>query len=656
MHEQSVNLINLKYGIIKGLAAGLARMHSFGFEYGCIRLENTVIGNDGFAKLIDYGLLQLNARMAEEQELESPETFASDVYSFATTAHEILCGSRLLYNFEEFDRFGGRMKPMFDFYGNDILRNTLFACWEENVSMRPSAEEIVGKLKKLPDDIIPIEMRPESVYMNNFLSIQSIDGDENVVLNSLYKDETSKNVWNSITLPPEIKQQILLYIPVTEYLYDILLAIRDVFSDFVSDYQFATLHTKIHCSKLGRHKPYIPAKLPSAYVAALLVVYKETAVARAWWRHNLFKSEPVIHILLSNNNIQGFPVDVYNNPLIMASERRFSNLVSLMLSYPILVDPTIHDNAAFRAAATNGSTNIVELLLKDPRVSPSALNNAALSVALRHRRIEIALLIFQDTRFDFHAGEPLVVAATTGNLNIVKMLLGRMDPAVQGPKALKQALLEFLDSFNNFLLKQSFSVPVLIDKMRADYRAALIEILIADPRIETRSAILAAQHPAFVVWAKYLNQILLAESSNLFLSQFAELALDYAIESEKHEIVSSLLENESVCCLANGKALQWVVEHGSGTLFERILQISETLNLNVAAFSIVQSAFAKSRFELGQLIFEDVRCPQIVKSLFQNRFDSDTPNNIAFDSDCDDFVLDDTDVEDGDDNEESEAE
>ena len=53
-----------------------------------------------------------------------------------------------------------------------------------------------------------------------------------------------------------------------------------------------------------------------------------------------------------------------------------------------------------RQASTNGHTEIVSLLLADPRVDPSADDNFAVRWASRYGRIEVVSLLLADPRFD----------------------------------------------------------------------------------------------------------------------------------------------------------------------------------------------------------------------------------------------------------------
>jgi ankyrin repeat protein len=57
------------------------------------------------------------------------------------------------------------------------------------------------------------------------------------------------------------------------------------------------------------------------------------------------------------------------------------------------VDPSIRNNLPLRTACTKGYTEIVRLLLNDPRVNPSAANNQALESAVEFGRVEIVRML-----------------------------------------------------------------------------------------------------------------------------------------------------------------------------------------------------------------------------------------------------------------------
>jgi hypothetical protein len=62
------------------------------------------------------------------------------------------------------------------------------------------------------------------------------------------------------------------------------------------------------------------------------------------------------------------------------------------------VDPSAADNYAIRMASRNGHFLVVQLLLKDPRVDPSADDNYAIRASSENGHASIARLLLSDSR------------------------------------------------------------------------------------------------------------------------------------------------------------------------------------------------------------------------------------------------------------------
>ena len=95
------------------------------------------------------------------------------------------------------------------------------------------------------------------------------------------------------------------------------------------------------------------------------------------------------------------------------------------------VDPSLLDNYCIGKASENGHHKMVELLLKDNRISPSAWNQYAIRQASKNGHIGVVKLLLNDPRVDpsigYHA--PLTDASKNGHLEIVILLLN--DPRVK---------------------------------------------------------------------------------------------------------------------------------------------------------------------------------------------------------------------------------
>jgi hypothetical protein len=131
------------------------------------------------------------------------------------------------------------------------------------------------------------------------------------------------------------------------------------------------------------------------------------------------------------------------------------------------VDPSANDNEAIRAACKENFEDIVSLLLKDPRVDPSARNNEAIRLAIEiggerfsrlikwwgtedwaisessTRHLCVVFLLLKDPRVDPSANDNEVIrrASYYGCINLIEFLLKdpRVDPSAQNSEAIRLA-------------------------------------------------------------------------------------------------------------------------------------------------------------------------------------------------------------------------
>ena len=103
------------------------------------------------------------------------------------------------------------------------------------------------------------------------------------------------------------------------------------------------------------------------------------------------------------------------------------------ICFTVAMDMSLQDQ--FFNAAKNGHLDVVQLLLEDPRVDPSANHNLAIRLAALYGRHQIVKLLFTDPRVDpsdklIH-NSAIRLAARNGHLKVVKLLLEdpRVDPS-----------------------------------------------------------------------------------------------------------------------------------------------------------------------------------------------------------------------------------
>ncbi len=83
--------------------------------------------------------------------------------------------------------------------------------------------------------------------------------------------------------------------------------------------------------------------------------------------------------------------------LIASSKKNHTEVVKILLADP-RVNPSAEDNDAIKSASTNGHAEVVKLLLDDGRANPSANNNYAIIIASRYNHPEVVKLLLEDER------------------------------------------------------------------------------------------------------------------------------------------------------------------------------------------------------------------------------------------------------------------
>ena len=109
-----------------------------------------------------------------------------------------------------------------------------------------------------------------------------------------------------------------------------------------------------------------------------------------------------------------------NFAIIYASEYGHTDVIKLLLADP-RVDPATDNNLPFRRASKNGHTEIVKLLLADPRVDPVTDDNCAIRMASSYGHAEVVKLLLADDRVNPAADDNY--ASENGRTDVVKLLL-----------------------------------------------------------------------------------------------------------------------------------------------------------------------------------------------------------------------------------------
>jgi len=130
--------------------------------------------------------------------------------------------------------------------------------------------------------------------------------------------------------------------------------------------------------------------------------------------------------------------------LVMASEHGHTEIVCLLLADP-RCDPTDNENQAIQSACQMGHLEVVRLLLADRRVDPSSSidGDSCIDLASENGHLEIVRLLLADSRVDPSDNEnaAIISASEFGHVEVVRLLLvdTRVNPADKNNEAIRLA-------------------------------------------------------------------------------------------------------------------------------------------------------------------------------------------------------------------------
>ena len=167
-------------------------------------------------------------------------------------------------------------------------------------------------------------------------------------------------------------------------------------------------------------------------------------------------------------------------------------LVELLLQDEC-IDPSAGNNWVIREASCKGYQAIVDQLLQDPRVDPSARYNYAIKAASRDGNLAIVNRLLQDPRVDPSAYEntPIRLASQFGHLAVVDRLLQdpRVDPSACNNCAISMASINGYLAVVDRLLQDNRVDPSdnnnqAIKLASVDGRQDVVNRLLQDPRVD----------------------------------------------------------------------------------------------------------------------------------------------------------------------------
>jgi ankyrin repeat protein len=115
-----------------------------------------------------------------------------------------------------------------------------------------------------------------------------------------------------------------------------------------------------------------------------------------------------------------------NKAIRIASQKGHLDIVNRLLEDP-RVDPSAYNNSAIKWASQNGHFDIVNRLLEDPRVDPSSENNEAIRLASRNGHFNIVTRLMIDQRVTTNSDIALRAIQTLNNQSRINSINGRED-------------------------------------------------------------------------------------------------------------------------------------------------------------------------------------------------------------------------------------
>lgn len=166
----------------------------------------------------------------------------------------------------------------------------------------------------------------------------------------------------------------------------------------------------------------------------------------------------------------------------------FDKVVSILADPK--VDPSARLNSCLLDASLNGHTEIVRLLLGDPRLEPS---NRCLALASKRGRNEVVIFLLEDSRIDpaFSENECIRNASQRGHVEVVRLLIrdSRVDPSAKSNAAIRNASDAGHTKTVKLLLDDPRVDPSAHDNSCIEFACLrnhieVVKVLLNDPRVD----------------------------------------------------------------------------------------------------------------------------------------------------------------------------
>ena len=284
---------------------------------------------------------------------------------------------------------------------------------------------------------------------------------------------------------------------------------------------------------------------------------------------------------------QGVDPSIDDNYAIhIAIKNGYTEMVQLLLKDP-RIDPNVHHNYIIRIAVAGGYIEIVKLLLKDQRINPGDANNYAIRIASEKGYTEIVKLLLQDPRVNPSNDNnyAIRIAAEKGYIEIVKSLLkdSRVDPSDHHNDAIRCAVKNGHTEIVQLLLQDKRVNPsdvnnYAIRKATENGYTEIVQLLLQDPRVDP--------------------------------STHNNYAIKIAVKNNYIKIVKLLLQNPRIDLNKSfNDVIQIAAAHGYIKIVQLLLQ-DPRINFNNSNNDInyaIQKAIVNGHIEVVKLLLQDKR-------------------------------------------------
>ncbi|KAJ3003293.1 UNVERIFIED_CONTAM: hypothetical protein HDU68_005759 [Siphonaria sp. JEL0065] len=338
--------------------------------------------------------------------------------------------------------------------------------------------------------------------------------------------EENYSIW---TLPPEIREEILIHLPINIHLVSVGLASKTLLGCLILNslsfanrqlrhhlaiqskdigegnnldsilHRLSIQHDSIHCAQdaelLSGHiynQQLRMQELPLNYQALLYgecLNSSTCSLERNFGTLTRAKTLEFTQTLLTNQLLEFDPSCQNNQPIRNSCGKGYSEVVRLLLSDTRVIP----DGQSLVLASKQGHSDTVQILLADHRVDPSFNNSSALTESCAFGYTEIVHLLLQHPSVDPSAQSNLAIrhASQKGYTEIVRLLLHHpsVDPSAKDNFSIGAASQKGYTEIVQLLLSHPAVDPTAFEnfalKMASTFgHAETLKVLLKDARVD----------------------------------------------------------------------------------------------------------------------------------------------------------------------------